>query len=349
MAVFETTYSSDRYGAVFVGNRGTHVEFVHCDFAGNEARQRYHKSAPLLGSFDFGAGRGGGVALSDSASATFRDCVFIGNVANEASAAVHVDSGAVADIRRCVSSMNDMDVLWDGGPPSPEIAMGTVSVVGASALVANCTFVHNSRGPSARIVAHSDVAVASCLFAGWESVFADTSSAAEVQYSLFSSPYSIDRHPSETNILALPLFADSANGDYHLTHGSPARNSGDPESPLDPDGSRADIGAYWYPTGVGIEPAHPRRLRLHPNAPNPFNPVTTIRFETPYAGDVRLMVYNVSGQIVRAPVDGHRDVGMHTVSWDGLDAGGRRVASGVYVYRLDAAGLATTRRMTLLR
>ncbi len=90
-------------------------------------------------------------------------------------------------------------------------------------------------------------------------------------------------------------------------------------------------------------------LRLHPNFPNPFNPVTTIRFELPSAGSARLAVYDVAGRLVRTLVDGGLTAGSHEAVWDGNDASGRAVGSGLYLARLTCGGSALTVRMGLIR
>jgi len=90
-------------------------------------------------------------------------------------------------------------------------------------------------------------------------------------------------------------------------------------------------------------------LVLHPNMPNPFNPTTTIRFEMPVAGDVTLTVYDVRGTRVRTLVRESRAEGTHAVTWDGRNDRGEQVGSGVYLYRLDAAGTSQTRKMVLLK
>jgi hypothetical protein len=69
-------------------------------------------------------------------------------------------------------------------------------------------------------------------------------------------------------------------------------------------------------------------VKLEQNAPNPFNPVTTIRFAVSGDSRVALRVYNVRGQLVKTLANERMARGMHEVSWDGRDAGGRHVASG---------------------
>jgi len=88
------------------------------------------------------------------------------------------------------------------------------------------------------------------------------------------------------------------------------------------------------------------RLALHPNAPNPFGSATTIRFSLPAPGRVDLRVYDVAGRLVRTLLNGEpRESGFQQVRWDGTDAAGARVASGVYFYRVNALGQSATRRM----
>ena len=96
--------------------------------------------------------------------------------------------------------------------------------------------------------------------------------------------------------------------------------------------------------------AVPSGYALSQNYPNPFNPQTTIRYDLPVAGAVRLSVYNVLGQMVRTLVDGQRPAGTYSVVWDGKDGSGRDVASGVYLVRLEVEGeVVPSRRMVLLR
>ncbi len=104
------------------------------------------------------------------------------------------------------------------------------------------------------------------------------------------------------------------------------------------------------PSAVEEDPAPaPARFALAPNAPNPFNPVTTIRFELDHAGPATLRVYSVSGSLVRTLLDRNIPAGRYHSMWDGLDESGRPVASGVYVYRLVEGGRQISRKMSLLK
>ena len=93
----------------------------------------------------------------------------------------------------------------------------------------------------------------------------------------------------------------------------------------------------------------PRLPVLDQNKPNPFNPVTKIRFVLPNADHVHLAVYAVDGRRVNVLFDGLAQQGSNEVLWLGLDEQNRPAASGTYFYRLTTAGFATTRRMVLIK
>ena len=95
-------------------------------------------------------------------------------------------------------------------------------------------------------------------------------------------------------------------------------------------------------------PALPERFSLGQNYPNPFNPSTIIPFQLPVSTHVRLEIFNLLGQRVATLVDGDRRAGSHTAHWDGTDAAGRPVGSGVYLYRLQGGGMSATHRMVLV-
>ncbi len=93
----------------------------------------------------------------------------------------------------------------------------------------------------------------------------------------------------------------------------------------------------------------PKEYALHENYPNPFNAETIIEFELPRAVTVELTVFNQQGQKVVSLVRGQRNAGYHKVNWNGKNETGRAVASGIYLYRLDAGGFVVTQKMLLLR
>jgi len=98
---------------------------------------------------------------------------------------------------------------------------------------------------------------------------------------------------------------------------------------------------------VGSE--KPGSFSLGQNAPNPFNPTTTISYDLPQATEVRLQIYNVLGQNVKTLVDDFQEAGAHNVIWNGTDNTGTQVASGIYFYRIEAGSFTDTRKMMMLK
>ncbi|MBI4532046.1 MAG: T9SS type A sorting domain-containing protein [Candidatus Latescibacteria bacterium] len=93
----------------------------------------------------------------------------------------------------------------------------------------------------------------------------------------------------------------------------------------------------------------PERFVLRQNFPNPFNQETTIPYVLPGTVEVRLEVYNLSGQVIRTLVNGVVPAGDHLVRWDGRDDTGRDVASGTYLARLQTKDVVRTTKMLLIR
>ena len=148
------------------------------------------------------------------------------------------------------------------------------------------------------------------------------------------------------NIDADPLFADPQNEDFHLTWAnfplpdstmSPCIDAGDPSSPLDPDGTISDMGAYYYDQGTGTENYELQisNFKLN-NFPNPFNPSTIISFFTAESPEyAEIIIYNLKGQkiktfhVILSGVEGQS-----SIVWDGTDDNGKNVSSGIYFYKL---------------
>ncbi len=99
--------------------------------------------------------------------------------------------------------------------------------------------------------------------------------------------------------------------------------------------------------GVGEVPGK-RLLQLEQNTPNPFNPVTTMKFTLPREAHATLTVYDAAGRVVKVLIDGPLSQGPHEVAWDGIDYAGQRVASGVYFYELLADGAKQSRKLVIL-
>jgi len=123
-----------------------------------------------------------------------------------------------------------------------------------------------------------------------------------------------------------------------------------------------DTVPYFNPGWIWIDTTHPTPVEeiqgalglpdsylLAQNYPNPFNPATQISFELPAATFVRLDIFNVLGQRVRTLADRFMSAGNYNVVWRGDDTYGRKVASGVYFYRLATDRFTDTKKMLLLK
>jgi photosystem II stability/assembly factor-like uncharacterized protein len=103
-----------------------------------------------------------------------------------------------------------------------------------------------------------------------------------------------------------------------------------------------------------IETYIPESYTLKQNFPNPFNPTTTIEFALPFASDVKLSIYNILGQKVITLLNEQRSAGNHSVVWNATDSYGSKLSSGIYFYKLNAAGIdgnefVDIRKMVLLK
>ena len=141
------------------------------------------------------------------------------------------------------------------------------------------------------------------------------------------------------NIQLNPLFVDPNNGDYHLTEDSPCIDAGDPNSPLDPDGTIADMGAFYYNQDVDIDNYELTTTKFYiNNYPNPFNPITIISFSITNDSNVELSIYNIKGQKVKSITNENYPRGSHQVVWNGVDDSGKFVSSALYMYKLNVNG-----------
>ncbi len=89
----------------------------------------------------------------------------------------------------------------------------------------------------------------------------------------------------------------------------------------------------------------PTAYNLYQNYPNPFNPSTTIKFDMPERGNVTLRVYNILGQLVTTLLNNQNySAGTHSVNFD---AG--RLASGIYLYKLETGNVQISKKMLLIK
>jgi len=116
------------------------------------------------------------------------------------------------------------------------------------------------------------------------------------------------------------------------------------------EGNRPKLTVIYTPTtSVSSEILAPSDFVLHQNYPNPFNPSTTINFRLAKSGLVTLKIFDLSGRGIKTLIEGPRDAGVHTVTWDGTNQSGQPIASGIYVYRLQADEFSQAAKMMFIQ
>ncbi len=98
--------------------------------------------------------------------------------------------------------------------------------------------------------------------------------------------------------------------------------------------------------GIPLEPVE---FSLSPNYPNPFNPSTILQYSVAQRGHVSLHVYNALGQRIKSLVEGEKVTGRYTIEWDGTNTNGGKVASGIYLVRMQAGAFVASRKLILIR
>ncbi|MBU8871262.1 MAG: T9SS type A sorting domain-containing protein, partial [Gemmatimonadales bacterium] len=169
----------------------------------------------------------------------------------------------------------------------------------------------------------------------------------------------VDIHPPSATSL------DFSTAEFHLDEGSAGENELALISPAENgryvfivhkkgSGDKAlnavyDFSVTFGASGVGEEET-PTAFALRRNVPNPFNPMTVIKYELPVADNlVTLEIFSISGQRIRTLVSEIQPAGYHEVTWNGRTDTGEQVSTGVYFYRLKAGSFQRTEKMTLLK
>jgi hypothetical protein len=178
-------------------------------------------------------------------------------------------------------------------------------------------------------------------------------------FAIYNSPSSSPQAIPRTIILskdpvAIDSFGVEMLNNMRVAHGYTPKNS-----PYLAYAESIGLGTRRYtlirinnPSAVELEPAPEGMLydfALFPPRPNPFTGTSEIPFLLPRAGEARVEVFNALGVRVRTLTRGTRTAGQHTVTWDGRDGSGHKVASGVYLVRLAFGGASIERSLSLIR
>ncbi len=274
-------------------------------------------------------GLGGALGFSGTSTPTFDGCVISGNHSDTGGGAMYADAGSHPSFVACTVSGNFTDTVGGGA----YVANGgrvtfDRSIVWGNSATTNGSEAWTAGATSTVEFACSDVRSAA-VGGGGSEVFA---SSVIISDPLFCVPI-----PSAQ--------APTTFGSYRVVGGSPVLAASVACGKT--MGARGQ-GCTTTVTGVDDVPVA-RGTRLEQNAPNPFNPVTRINFSIEHGGRTTLRIFDVAGRLVSTLVDRDLPAGPQSVTWRGMDAQGRQIATGVYFYELRTGGQAMTRSMVLLK
>jgi hypothetical protein len=160
-----------------------------------------------------------------------------------------------------------------------------------------------------------------------------------------------DAYAHGPGVLATVRFRTRGIGESDLVFDSLVLR-GTLEQPIIP--SKAIPGKVYVVEGTDVENGFDETnvipgYSLLQNYPNPFNPSTCVEFDLARTSQVKLEIYNILGSKVKTLVNDKLSVGHKSITWDGKDDQGKKVASGIYFYRLKTEEFSSTKRMLLLK
>jgi hypothetical protein len=156
-----------------------------------------------------------------------------------------------------------------------------------------------------------------------DSVFTDV--AGKYYFDVLCNYYNVAEEHRENYLQTYP----GGNGEYTLEPG---------------DHSDLNFGNFLIQVDVQFIPEKPTQYKLEPAFPNPFNPVTHIRYALPELTHVRLEIYNLSGNLVEVLVDQKQEAGLYTIKWDASC-----YSSGIYLYRFESDRFAQINKCILMK
>ena len=92
-----------------------------------------------------------------------------------------------------------------------------------------------------------------------------------------------------------------------------------------------------------------KSFTLLQNYPNPFNPTTTIEYQIPKAGNVKVNIYNITGQLIRTIENSFKNAGAYKVNWDSRNNFNQSVASGIYLFQVKYENSFLTKKLILVK
>jgi len=98
-----------------------------------------------------------------------------------------------------------------------------------------------------------------------------------------------------------------------------------------------------------VSPILINEYRLHDAYPNPFNPITTLRYDLPEDSFVTFEIYDVIGRKIKSLISSNRAAGYHSINWDSTNDYGESVSTGMYIYVIQSGNFIQSKKMVLLK
>jgi len=322
-----TNNTGETAGAMLIGRNSSPI-IRRCHFESNEA---------TLFS--------GGAIDCWQSTPVIEQCSFVGNSASVHGGAINFGDSQ-PQLTGCVLSSNSANVNG-----------GAIYCHYAQAQLTSCTLIGNAGvsgggiycGESSSATVHTSIIAFS---AEGESAVGETEDAIQITCSDFFGNiggdwvgFIADQQELNDNFSADPLFCSITEGDYHLAGNSPCGPDSNAVCGL--------IGALAIGCGLVAAPEEandiPSHFNLEQNFPNPFNPLTTIRFSLVESNLTTVCIFDTAGRRIRTLLAEQLPARTHEVTWNGRDDSGHPVAAGIYFYQLISAGYEATGRMALVK
>ena len=289
---------------------------------------------------NYAASEGGGINCDFSSCLTIESCIISSNNA-AAGGGICIEGGSSLTIAHTLFNENSAEyggAIWSGEKGGFDMD--------------NCSLVNNHAEIEAGAVStyfYNPVLV-NCIVCNNTPTHFDCEP--YITYSNISGGWA-----GTGNISTDPLFLDPENGDYHLTENSPCIDAGDPDSPFDPDGTIADMGAFYFNQNIGIEENYELEITNYELGifPNPFQSSTTIQFPTEnIEKNTEIEIYNIKGQKIKTlecinHVDAKATQSLYSIIWNGTDDSNKLVSSGIYFINLQTGNKNLIKKAVLMR
>ena len=94
---------------------------------------------------------------------------------------------------------------------------------------------------------------------------------------------------------------------------------------------------------------YPAKYNLNNCYPNPFNPITTLRYDLPEDALVNITIYDMMGRVVKTIINDQQDAGFKSISWNAVNDYGKPVSAGIYLYQIKTEKFSQAKKMILLK